>query len=95
MSGAEKFITIVSTKGKVILPKSIRQRRDWVAGTRLLVQETPEGVLLKPAPAFVETRPQDVFGSLPYRGKPKTLEEMEAGVLADAFGRHGRGRVHD
>ena len=35
--------TTVSTKGQVILPKAIRQRRDWDAGTRLLVEETPEG----------------------------------------------------
>lgn len=90
MAGAKKLTTTVSTKGQVILPKSIRQRRAWDAGTRLVVEETPEGVLLKPAPAFAGTRPQDVFGSLPYRGEPKTLEEMEAGVLAEARRRHAR-----
>jgi hypothetical protein len=47
-------------------------------------------VLLKPAPAFTETRPKDVFGLLPYKGKPKTLEEMDAGVLAKARRRHAR-----
>lgn len=84
MAATGKLITTVSTKGQVILPKAIRQRREWDAGTRLLVEETPEGVLLKPAPAFAETRPQDVFGSLPRGGKPRTLEEMEAAVLAEA-----------
>jgi AbrB family looped-hinge helix DNA binding protein len=87
---AEKLSTTVSTKGQVILPKSIRQRREWDAGTRLLVEDTPEGVLLRPAPAFAETRPQDVFASLPYSGRPKTLAEMEAGVLAEARRRHAR-----
>jgi AbrB family looped-hinge helix DNA binding protein len=90
MAGVKKSTTIVSTKGQVILPKAIRQRRAWDAGTRLLVEETPEGVLLRPAPAFVETRPQDVFASLSYSGKPKTLEEMEAGILAEARRRHAR-----
>jgi AbrB family looped-hinge helix DNA binding protein len=90
MASAEKLTTTVSTKGQVILPKSIRQRREWDAGTRLLVEETPEGVLLRPTPAFAETRPQDVFASLPYSGKPKTLKEMEAGVLAEARRRHAR-----
>lgn len=86
----EKLTTTVSTKGQVILPKTIRQRREWDAGTRLVVEETPEGVLLKPAPTFVETRPKDVFASLPHRGKPKTLEEMESGILAEARRRHAR-----
>ena len=90
MAGAEKLTTTVSTKGQVILPKTIRQRREWEAGTRLVVEETPEGVLLKPAPSFAETRPEDVFGVLPYKGKPKSLEEMEAGVLAEARRRHAR-----
>jgi AbrB family looped-hinge helix DNA binding protein len=90
MAAADKLTTTVSTKGQVILPSAIRQRRDWSAGTRLVVEDTPEGVLLKPAPAFAETRPEDVFASLRYRGKPKTLEEMDAGVLAEAKRRRAR-----
>ncbi|CAN7591850.1 AbrB family transcriptional regulator [Pararhizobium sp. LjRoot255] len=90
MAHAENLTTIVSTKGQVILPKAIRQRRDWEAGTRLIVEETPEGVLLKQAPAFSPTRPDDVFGMLRFRGEPKTPEDMEAGVLAEARRRHDR-----
>ena len=48
MSAAEKPTTVVSTKGQVILPKAIRQRRRWDAGTRLVVEDTPDGVLLRP-----------------------------------------------
>ena len=90
MAGARKPITTVSTKGQVILPSAIRRRRDWGAGTRLTIEETAEGVLLKPAPAFTETRPQDVFGILPHGGRPRTLREMDAGVLAEARRRHAR-----
>ncbi|MBW8728684.1 MAG: AbrB/MazE/SpoVT family DNA-binding domain-containing protein [Inquilinus limosus] len=90
MAGPDQLTTTVSTKGQVILPSAIRQRREWRAGTRLLVEETAEGVLLRPLPAFPETRPEDVFGSLPHRGKPKSLEEMDAGVLAEARRRHAR-----
>lgn len=90
MAQPETQITTVSTKGQVILPKAIRKRRDWDAGTRLIVEETPDGVLLKPAPAFAPTRAEDVFGMLPHRGEPKSLDDMEAGVLAEARRRHGR-----
>jgi AbrB family looped-hinge helix DNA binding protein len=89
MANVGKLTTTVSTKGQVILPSAIRRRREWVAGTRLLVEETAEGVLLKPAPVFAETSPKDVFASLPNCGKPKTLEQMDAGVLAEAR-RHAR-----
>lgn len=88
MAGAKKFTTVVSAKGQVILPSAIRQRRQWEAGTRLTVEDTPQGVLLKPAPAFAATRPQDVFGVLAYKGKPKTLDEMDAAVLAEAISRN-------
>ena len=90
MTRAEKLTTIVSTKGQVILPKAIRQRRDWQVGTRLTVEETPEGVLLKPAEVFARTQPCDVFGQLAHKGRPKTLEEMEAGIAAEARRRHAR-----
>ena len=89
MASPAKLTTTVSTKGQVILPSAIRQRREWAAGTRLVVEETAEGVLLKSAPTFAETRPKDVFASLPYRGKPKTLEEMKVAVLDEAK-RHAR-----
>ena len=84
----EKFTTTVSTKGQVILPKAIRRELRWEAGTRLVVENTLEGVLLKPAPAFAETRPEEVFGCLAWDGPPKSLSDMQAGVLAEARRHH-------
>jgi AbrB family looped-hinge helix DNA binding protein len=84
--------TTVSTKGQVILPAAIRKRRQWTAGTRLSVEETPEGVLLRPTRAFPHTTEEQVFGCLNYSGQPKSLEEMQAGIAAEARRRHARGR---
>ena len=89
---ADRSTTTLSTKGQVILPKSIRERRRWGPGTRLLVEDTPEGVLLKPAPLFPPTRPDDVYGMLKYSGPPKTIEEMDAAITAEVKRRHARGR---
>ena len=88
MSIPERLTTIVSTGGQVIPPEAIREALHSEAGTRLVVEHTPEGVLLKPVPAFAETRPEDVFGCLESDGAPKSLAEMEAGVLAEAKRRH-------
>ena len=88
MSVPERLTTTISTKGQVILPKAIRRALRWEAGMRLVVENTLEGVLLKPMPVFVETRTEDVFGRLACNSAPKSLAEMEAGVLAEAKRRH-------
>jgi AbrB family looped-hinge helix DNA binding protein len=88
---ADRLTTRVSTKGQVILPKAIRQKRQWNPGTELVVEETAEGVLLKPATVFPQTDPDKVFGMLAYSGEPKTIEKMNASVLAEARRRHDRG----
>ena len=88
MSTPERLTTTVSTKGQVVLPKTIRRALHWEAGMRLVVENTPEGVLLKALPAFAQTHPEDVFGRLSCEGAPKSLADMEAGVVAEAKRRH-------
>jgi len=88
----ERLTTILSTKGQVILPKAIRDSRHWDAGTHLIVENRDDGVLLKAAPIFPLTQPEDVFASLPRQGAPKTLAEIEAGIMVEARRRHARGR---
>jgi AbrB family looped-hinge helix DNA binding protein len=88
MPTTDRLTTIVSTKGQVILPKAIRQQRRWPSGTRLIVEDTADGVLLKAAPLFEATRIEDVFGCLPHAGPPKTLADMDAGIAAEVKRRH-------
>jgi hypothetical protein len=52
------------------------------------VSNTPDGVLLRAAAVFAPTRPQDVFASLRYSGAPKSLDEMDAAVVAETKRRH-------
>lgn len=84
MTRPDRRTTTVSTKGQVILPKGIRQRRRWEAGTRLTVEDTEDGVLLKAAPLFAPTEVGAVFGSLRFAGKAKTVAEMNEAVAAEA-----------
>jgi AbrB family looped-hinge helix DNA binding protein len=92
MRVSKLLTTTVSTKGQVVLPKAIRERRNWLPGTRLVVEDTPNGVLLKRAPIFAPTRPEEVAGILAYRGRPKTLGEMNAAITAEVERRHAGGR---
>ena len=92
MAVGEPLTTTLSTKGQVILPVAIRQRRNWSAGTRLVIEDTPDGVLLKAAQAFAPTLPEEVAGMLAYRRQPKTLEEMDAAITAEVKRRRARRR---
>jgi len=89
---SDSATTTVSTKGQVILPVAVRNRRRWDAGTKLIVEETADGVLLRAAPLFPPTTVDQVAGMWKYEGPAKTLEEMDAGILAEAARRHASGR---
>lgn len=92
MAKAASARTRVSTKGQVILPKAIRDKRKWTAGTELTVEETSEGVLLKPTPIFAPTRVDQVAGMLRGRsplGRALTVEDMDKAIAAEAKRRAG------
>ena len=88
MTDSDQLTTTVSTRGQVVLPHEIRRSLGWQAGTRLSVEKTPDGVLLKPVQAFAETRTRDVFGCLSLVDTPKSLADMDAGVLKEGRRRH-------
>jgi len=84
--------TRLSTKGQVILPKGIRDAKDWGAGTEFTVEETGDGILLRPAARFPQTALGDVAGCLGRDRKAKTLAQMRAAIGREAARRHDRGR---
>jgi AbrB family looped-hinge helix DNA binding protein len=72
--------TVLSSKGQVIIPKPIREAHHWKPGQRLEVIESGEYILLKTAEPFPDTAIADVAGCLPYKGKAKSLAEMEEAI---------------
>jgi AbrB family looped-hinge helix DNA binding protein len=84
--------TRLSSKGQIVLPKSVRDARSWEPGTEFAVDETPEGILLRPLRPFPPTSIADVFGCLKYKGRAKTLRQMEKAIAKGLRARHDRGR---
>jgi AbrB family looped-hinge helix DNA binding protein len=84
--------TRLSTKGQIILPKTIRSSRGWAPGMEFLVEETGDGILLRPASPFPETNLDQVAGLLRSKGKAKTLAQMDAAITREVIRRHDRGR---
>jgi AbrB family looped-hinge helix DNA binding protein len=76
--------TRVSTKGQIVLPKAIRDRRGWTTGAELVIEERPEGVLLRPAAKAERTRVEDVFGSLGPVDRVVSIEDMNEAVRKEA-----------
>lgn len=74
--------TRLSSKGQVILPKHIRVAHKWEQGVEFLVEDTPEGVLLRPVKPFKPSRLEDLIGCANYRGPTRTIKEMDAAVAA-------------
>lgn len=86
--------TKISSRGRIVLPKAIRDKRRWKAGMHLVVEERPEGVLLKP----VEKKKKktltiaDWVGILKYEGPARTVEEMNVAIDEDFRLRYARRR---
>jgi AbrB family looped-hinge helix DNA binding protein len=76
----------MSTKGQVVLPKALRERRGWRPGVELVVEERPEGVLIRKAETEPPSRMEDVFGSLgPAKRRVGIAEMNSARALTSAL----------
>ena len=72
--------TLLSSKGQVIIPKTIRSNHHWKPGTRFVVEDVQGGVLLKPLNCFAATDLQSGLGCVGYKGVAKSLDEMQAAI---------------
>jgi len=84
--------TRLSTKGQIVLPTAIRISRAWGPGTEFTVEETGDGVLLRPAGRFPAACLDEVAGCLRSGRKSKTPAQMRAAVGREVNRRHDRGR---
>jgi AbrB family looped-hinge helix DNA binding protein len=87
-----KATTRLSTKGQVVLPLEIRTARSWGSGTEFAVEETLDGVLLRPIRPGPSATLDMVVGALHRKGRAKTLAQMDAGVQREVRRRHKLGR---
>ncbi len=83
--------TKLSSKGQVVLPAAIRAAHDWQPGVEFLVEDTPDGVLLRPLKPFKPSRLEEVFGCTGYAGPARTVEEMDEAIAEGVRADHARG----
>ena len=85
--------TVLSSKGQVIIPKALREARRWRPGTQLEVQDTPEGVLLRPVQPAKKVALAAGLAAIRqrvgYSGPVVSLAQMDAAVAREAARREG------
>ena len=84
--------TKVSAKGQIVIPKAVRDKLDWPAGTRLQVEQIGGTITLRPMKGrrgtltveqFVARRPA-------YGGPALSLDEIDARIAKGMSGRFGK-----
>lgn len=75
----------LSSKGQIVIPKAIRDKHRWTEGQELELTESEEGLVLREKRPFNKTDLKDVAGCLPYSGKAKSLQEMDAAIAQGAL----------
>jgi AbrB family looped-hinge helix DNA binding protein len=82
-----------TVKGQVVIPRWLRKEFDIEAGTRAVVQATPEGILLKPVTAASIRRLRGILKRPPgeksfaeewvkYKSDEKALEDAKYARIA-------------
>jgi AbrB family looped-hinge helix DNA binding protein len=82
-----KQTTKLSTKGQIVVPKSLRAAHRWKAGTEFVVQDREGGIFLAPRLAAKSGTWEGLIGCLPYSGPRKSLREMEEAIATEARSR--------
>ena len=82
--------TVLSEKGQVVLPKAMRDALRWVAGTRLAVQDTPNGLLLSAAAPAKTRDARSVAGCTGYRGPVVSVDAMNDAIRKGMAARNAR-----
>lgn len=78
--------TRLSSKGQITIPREIRYRKGWRAGTRLIIEDRGSCVVLRPAAPSPTSDLDDLVGCAGYEGPARSLAEMDA-AIAQAAGR--------
>jgi AbrB family looped-hinge helix DNA binding protein len=83
--------TTLSSKGQVVIPKELRDARQWHAGMSLTVEQVPQGLLIRPVrrPLFPVTTIEDVMGCARYIGPKLSDAEIAKRLKAAAMRKFG------
>lgn len=74
----------LSSKGQFVLPKAIRNRHHWQAGTRLVIIDRGDEVVIKSAEPFAPTTFESSDALSVYKGRRLSIADMDRAIVAEA-----------
>lgn len=80
----------VSSKGQIVIPKSLRDAFAIVPGTRFVISADGDEIRLRPAPALNPTRVIDGLGLLARKGRKKMSEEDTKNAIGSLLAKRDR-----
>lgn len=81
----------LSSKGQIVIPKPIRDAHRWKPGIRLVVEDSADGILIRPVHSFPETELAQGLGCTGYKGPTIAIEKMNS-EIDQAFRKEWSGR---
>lgn len=90
MPATAAITTTLSSKGQMVLPKALRDQKRWQAGTRLVLKDMPDGILITPERAEQTYTVDDIIGILRHDGSLVTIEQMNEAGPKGAIERYQR-----
>lgn len=76
--------TQLSSKGQIVIPKTVRKAHAWKEGMLFLVEDKKEGLWLKLLKPFQTTTLETVIGCTQYHGPAKSFKDMEKAIMQEA-----------
>ena len=76
--------TTLSAKGQVVIPRAVRERHAWGAGTEFSVEDQGNVIVLRPIGLGPSAAVESLLGCTGYHGPPKSLEDMDDGIARGA-----------
>ncbi|MBI4774159.1 MAG: AbrB/MazE/SpoVT family DNA-binding domain-containing protein [Deltaproteobacteria bacterium] len=76
--------TRLSNKGQIVIPKAIRELHGWKSGLEFVIENTGDGIKLRPIKPYKQTRIDEAIGCVGYEGPRKSLKDMESAIAKGA-----------
>lgn len=78
--------TRLSSKGQIVIPKSVREAHGWEEGMEFDIEDTNDALVLRPhrRSPFPRTTIEDVIGCANYKGPKKSIPEMNEAITKEA-----------
>jgi AbrB family looped-hinge helix DNA binding protein len=70
----------LSSKGQLVIPKELRERCGWSAGSELVIEGHGDVLLLRARREVNRTTLEEVLGCLHYDGPPLSVEQMDDAI---------------